>query len=129
MDYKTLAQEVVLIINNLCYMNKEFYDVKSSVQAAVQKYGTTIDEVSLKIADVDCRKLIWQILIDLRFARGTDYDFDIDLYRCDTTALHEITSYLEKQTTEFNREGSTLIDISALDREEYLEQIKKHDLI
>ena len=129
MDYKTLAQEVVLIVKNLYFANKEFYDVKNSVDAAIQKYGTTLDEVSLRIADVDCRKLIWQILIDLRYARGTDYDFDIELYRCDTTALHEITSYLEKQTTEFNREDSTLIDISCLNREEYLEKIKKYDLI
>ena len=80
-------------------------------------------------ADVDHRKIIWQILIDLRSARGTDYDFDIDLYRLDTIALQEISSYLEKQTTEFNRSGSTLVDISALDREEYLELIKQYGLI
>ena len=129
MDYQTLAQGVVLIIKQLYQMNKEYYDVLDSVESAVKKYGTTINEVSLKIADVDHKKLIWQILIDLRFARGTDYDFDIDLYRKDTQALQDITSYLEKQTTEFNREGSTLIDISCLDREEYLELIKKYDLI
>lgn len=128
MDYKEMAQEVAFIVKNLYRMNKEFADVLSSVEAAVKKYDTTIDELSLKIADVDCKKVLWQILIDLRYARGTDYDFDIELYRCDTTALHEITSFLEKNTTEFNREGSTVIDISSLDHQSYLELIKKYEL-
>ena len=129
MDYQEMAQEIALIVKNLYQVNKEFADVLSTVEAAVRKHGTTLDEVSLKIADVDHRKLIWQILIDLRYARDTDYDFDIDLYRCDTTALHSITSFLEKNTTEFNRKDSTVADISGLDREEYLRLIKQYDLI
>lgn len=129
MDYQTMAQEIAIIIKNLYHMNQNFYDVLDSVESAVKKHGTTLNNLSLKIAEVDHRKVILQILIDLRFARGTDYDFDIDLYRLDTEALHQITSYLEKQTTEFNWEGSTLIDISCLDRKEYLELIKKHDLV
>ena len=129
MDYKTMAQEIALILKNLYRMNSDFADVMSSVKSAVEKHGCDLDELSLKIADVDHRKVILQILIDLRFARGTDYDFDIELYRCDTEALHQITSFLEKQTTEFNMEGSTIINISGLDREAYLELIKKYDLI
>jgi hypothetical protein len=129
MDYPTMAQEIAIIVKNLYLVNKEFADVLDTVESAVKKYGTTLDRLSLKIANVDHRKLIWQILIDLRFARGTDYDFDIELYRCDTTALHEITSYLEKNTTEFNRKGSTVADISALSRQEYLELIEQYELI
>ena len=129
MDYREMAGGVVLIVQNLYRRNQEFADVLSSVRAAVKKYDTTLDEVSLRIADVDCKKLIWQILIDLRFARGTDYDFDIELYRCDTEALQEITAFLEKNTTEFNREGSGVADISALSRQEYLKLIEQYDLI
>lgn len=129
MDYKEMAQEVAIIVKNLYRMNNEFADVLSSVEAAVKKYDTTLDELSLKIADVDCKKVLWQILIDLRYARGTDYDFDIELYRCDTTALQEITYFLEHNTTEFNREGSTVIDISCLNHKSYLELIKKYELI
>ena len=128
MDYQTMAQEIALIVKKMYRTNEEFSDVFDTVESALKKYGTDINKVSLKIADVDCKKLIWQILIDLRFARGTDYDYDIELYRCDTSALQKITSYLEKNTTEFNREGSTIVDISAINREEYLDLIKKHDL-
>lgn len=128
MDYQTMAQEIALIVKKMYRTNEEFSDVFDTVESALKKYGTDINKVSLKIADVDCKKLIWQILIDLRFARGTDYDYDIELYRCDTSALQKITSYLEKNTTEFNREGSTVVDISAINREEYLDLIKKHDL-
>ena len=123
-----MAQEVAIIVKNLYRMNNEFADVLSSVEAAVNKYDITINDLSLKIANVDCEKVLWQILIDLRYARGTDYDFDIELYRYDTTALQEITSFLEKNTTEFNREGSTVIDISSLDRQSYLELIKNYEL-
>jgi len=129
MDYATMAQEIAIIVKNLYRMNSNFADALDSVECAVKKHGCRLNELSLKIADVDHRKVIWQILIDLRFARGTDYDFDIDLYRCDTEVLQSITHFLEKNTTEFNREGSTLVDISALNREEYLELIKKYDLI
>lgn len=129
MDYQTMAQEVAIIVKNLYHRNKEFADVVSTVESAVKKHGTNLDRLSLKIADVDHKKVIWQILIDLRFARGTDYDFDIEYYRNDTTALQEITYYLEHTTTEFNREGSTLIDISCLSRDEYLEKIKQYELI
>ena len=128
MDYREMAGGVVLIVQDLYHRNKEFADVLSSVNAAVTKYDTTIDRVSLGIANVDYRKLIWQILIDLRFARNTDSDFDIEMYRCDTMALQEITSYLEKNTTEFNREGEDIADISAIDREKYLELIAKYEL-
>jgi len=123
-----MAGQVVLIVQDLYQRNKEFADVLSSVNAAVAKYETTLDRVSLGIANVDYKKLIWQILIDLRFARNTDYDFDIEMYRCDTMALQEITSYLEKNTTEFNREGSTVADISALNRQKYLELIEQYEL-
>ena len=129
MDYREMAGGVVLIVQNLYRRNHEFADVLSSVRAAVRKYNTTLDQVSLGIANVDCKKLIWQILIDLRFARGTDYDFDIEFYRCDTMALQEITAFLEKNTTEFNKEGSEIADISALTRQEYLELIKRYELI
>ncbi len=123
-----MAGQVVLIVQDLYQRNKEFADVLSSVNAAVAKYETTLDRVSLGIANVDYKKLIWQILIDLRFARNTDYDFDIEMYRCDIMALQEITSYLEKNTTEFNREGSTVADISALNRQKYLELIEQYEL-
>lgn len=129
MDYREMAQEITLIIKNLYQRNHEFADVFSTVNAAIKKYDTTFDEVTLGIAKVDYQKLIWQILIDLRFARGTDYDFDIELYRCDTIALQDITSFLENNTTEFNREGSSVADISAIDRAKYLELIAKYELI
>lgn len=128
MDYREMAGEVVLIVQNLYQRNREFADVLSSVEAAANKYDTTLDKVSLGIANVDYKKLIWQILVDLRFARGTDYDFDIEMYRCDTMALQLITSFLEKNTTEFNKEGETIADISAVDRERYLELIAKYEL-
>lgn len=128
MDYQIMAQEIALIVKKMYRTNEEFADVFDTVESAVKKYDTDINKVSLKIADVDCKKLIWQILIDLRFARGTDYNYDIELYRCDTSALQKITSYLEKNTTEFNREGSTVVDISAINRDEYLDLIKEHDL-
>lgn len=128
MDYREMAGGVVLIVQDLYQRNKEFADVLSSVNAAIKKYDTTIDKVSLGVANVDYRKLIWQILIDLRFARNTDYDFDIEMYRCDTMALQEITSYLEKNTTEFNKEGDDIADISAIDREKYLELVAKYEL-
>ena len=128
MDYREMAGGVVLVVQDLYQRNKEFADVLSSVNAAVTKYDTTLDRVSLGIADVDCKKLIWQILVDLRFARNTDYNFDIEMYRCDTMALQEITSYLEKNTTEFNKEGENIADISAIDREKYLELIAKYEL-
>lgn len=129
MDYQTMTQEIAIIIKNLYSGNHEFADVLDTVESAVKKYGVTLDKLSLKIADADHQKLIWQILIDLRFARGTDYDFDIELYRYDTIALQDITSFLEKNTTEFNRAGSTLVDISALDYQKYIELVDKYGLI
>lgn len=128
MDYETIAQEVALIVKQMYRTNKDFADVLYTVESAIKKYDTTIDKVSLKLADVDHKKLIWQILVDLRFARGTDYEYDIEMYRCDTSALQNISSYLEEKTTEFNREGSTVVDISAINREEYFELIKMYDL-
>lgn len=128
MDYQTMAQEVVFIIRNLYQMSREYSGVLDSVASAIQKYGTDMDKVALKSADVDHKKMIWQILIDLRFARGTDYDYDMESYRNDTVALQKITSFLEEHTTEFCREGSEVIDISELDNQEYLELIEKYGL-
>ncbi|MBE5950533.1 MAG: hypothetical protein E7260_02945 [Lachnospiraceae bacterium] len=128
MTYQELAKEIMLIINRLHQTNSMMYDVYDSVRCAVKKYGVTPDEIILGTADIDYRKVVLQILIDLRYARGTDYDFEIELYRCDTDALQEITHFLEKETTEFNREGSTLIDISCLNMQEYLELIKQLEL-
>ena len=128
MDYQTMAQEVVLIIKDLYQMNPEFYDVLDSVKCAIKKYDVDIEDIALKKADVDHKKIIWQILIDLRYAKDTDYDFNIEGYRRDDIALQDITYFLEKQTTEFNRKGSTLVDISGINRQEYLELIKRYEL-
>ena len=124
-----MAQEVALIVMKLYNMNPNFYDVFDSVKCAIKKYDTDIDKISLKIAgDLDYKKIIWQILFDLRFAKDTDYDFNIEGYERDNIALQDITSFLEKHTTEFSRKDSMLVDISRIDREEYLELIKKYDL-
>lgn len=128
MDYRKLAQEVVLLIKQMYRINSDMHDVLDTVKCAIAKYNIDIDDIALNIADVDHKKIIWQILIDLRFARGTDYDYDIELYRNDTAALQEITTFLEKNTDDFNREGSTVIDISAINRQAYLELIKEYEL-
>ena len=128
MSYQELAKEIMLIINHLHQTNSMMYDVYDSVKCAIKKYGVTPDELILGTADVDYKKIILQILVDLRYARGTDYDFEIELYQCDTLALQEITCFLEKQTTEFNREGSSLIDISCLNTQNYLELVKQLEL-
>ena len=128
MDYQKLAQEIVLLVKQMYRVNPNMHDVFDTVKCAITKYGVDIDDIALNIADVDHKKVIWQILFDLRFARGTDYDYDIELYRYDTEVLHKITYYLEKLTTEFNLNGSTVIDISALSRQEYLELIEQYEL-
>ena len=128
MTYQELAQEIMRIVNHLQETNPMMYDMYDSVKCAIKKYGLTPDDLLLGTADADYKKIILQILIDLRYARGTDYDFEIELYRCDTEALQQITYFLEHQTTEFNREGSTLIDISCLNMQEYLALIKQLEL-
>lgn len=129
MDYHTLAQEVVILVKNLYRANNSMYDAYDSVVCALKKYGTDINKVSLNIAgDIDYKKLIWQIIIDLRFAKGTDYDFDIELYRCDCAMLSEITYLIEHKTDAFCMEGSTIIDVSRLNHQEYLEIIEKYEL-
>ena len=64
MDYQTMAQEIVFIIRNLYQMSREYSGVLDSVASAIQKYGTDMDKVALKSADVDHKKMIWQILVD-----------------------------------------------------------------
>lgn len=130
MDYKVLAREVAVIAKNVYYRNKSAYDAYDSVKCAIAKYGVEIDKVSLGIAgDIDYKKLIRQIIIDLRFAKDMDIDYDRDLYYADCLMLSEITDYLEKQTDEFCMPGSTLICESCLNRTEYLEAIKEYGLI
>lgn len=129
MDYQKLAQEVVNLVKNLYYANKSMHDAYDSVVCALKKYNTDINKVSLNIAgDIDYKKLIWQIIIDLRFAKGTDYDFDNELYRSDCTMLSEISYLIRNKTDEFCMDGSTLIDISMVTRQEYLDLIEQYEL-
>lgn len=130
MDYKALAREVAIIAKNVYYRNKAAYDAYDSVKCAIRKYGVEIDKVSLGIAgDIDYKKLIWQIIIDLRFAKDTDCGYDRDLYHADCLMLDKITCYIEEQTDEFCMAGSTLVCVSGLNRQEYLEKVKEYGLI
>lgn len=130
MDYKALAREVAIIAKNVYYKNKSAYDAYDTVKCSIQKYGVEINKVTLGIAgDIDYKKLIWQIIIDLRFAKESDIDYDRDLYYADCLMLDEITGYLEKQTEEFCMSGSTFICVACLNRTEYLDKIKEYGLI
>ena len=45
----------------------EAYD---SVACAIKKYGTTVSQLSFGVAEgVDCERIVWQIIADLRLAR------------------------------------------------------------
>ena len=129
MDYKRLAQDVAIIAKSVYHSHKFAYDAYDSVKCAIRKYGIEIEDVVLGLAgDLDYKKLIWQIIIDLRFAKDTDCGYDRDLYNADCLMLDEITDHLRKETDEFCMKGSTLICVAGINRQEYLEEIEKYGL-
>lgn len=130
MDYRVLTQEVINLINGAYKKDKTLINVKECVERSVAKYGTTTNKLSLMIAgDVEYKKILWQIIVDLRYARGTDLQFDqTEDYANEKLILRKITDLIEEQTDEFSRPGSSLINVSELDKEAYEVIIKELQL-
>lgn len=130
MDYRVLTQEVINLINGAYKKDKTLINVKECVERSVAKYGTTTNKLSLMIAgDVEYKKILWQIIVDLRYARGTDLQFDqTEDYANEKLILRKITDLIEEQTDEFSRPGSSLINVSELDKEAYEAIIKELEL-
>lgn len=130
MDYRVLTQEVINLINGAYKKDKTLINVKECVERSVAKYGTTTNKLSLMIAgDVEYKKILWQIIVDLRYARGTDLQFDqTEDYANEKLILRKITDLIEEQTDEFSRPGSSLINVSELDKEAYEAIVKELEL-
>lgn len=131
MDYKELAQNILIKADSLYNENHNLASTMQVIESSVAKYGTTVSEITDMIAgDLDYEKIIWQIITDLRLSQSSNYDFDaIDDYHNDNYMLHEITRLIESQTDRFNSKTLGFINISKITNIDYDEIIKDKNLL
>lgn len=130
MDYKKLASEVVKKATYMLMNDKTLQPTVRTMEESIEKYGVKLTEVELELAgdDVDYKKMLWQIITDLRLSSNSNYDYDMEAYHNDNNMLHEITSIIEKETDEFNQENLGFINISRINCDDYEEISKEKDL-
>ena len=131
MDYKKLASDVVKKATYMLMNDKTLKPTVRTMEESIEKYGVKLSAVEIGLAgdDVDYKKMLWQIITDLRLSANSNYDYDMEAYHNDDNMLHEITSIIEKQTDEFNQENLGFINISRIDCDDYEEISKEKDLL
>lgn len=131
MDYKKLASDVVKKATYMLMNDKTLKPTVRTMEESIEKYGVKLSAVEIELAgdDVDYKKMLWQIITDLRLSANSNYDYDMEAYYNDDNMLHEITSIIEKQTDEFNQENLGFINISRIDCDDYEEISKEKDLL
>lgn len=131
MDYKKLASDVVKKATYMLMNDKTLKPTVRTMEESIEKYGVKLSAVEIELAgdDVDYKKMLWQIITDLRLSANSNYDYDMEAYHNDDNMLHEITSIIEKQTDEFNQENLGFINISRIDCDDYEEISKEKDLL
>ena len=126
-NYKDLLKKVVFMLNEYYEFNKEAYDAFDTVECAIKKYNTDVQELRMDVSsdDLDYKKMLIQIIFDLRFARDTDLDYDASLASYDAYFLREIMWLLQEENEEFYNEfGSTY----AINYKEYEALCKEYNL-
>lgn len=129
-EYFKIVREIVLKVNQRATINKNtigsFYTVKNSIE----KYGADIQEIELGVLDdtVDYKKMIRQIILDLRFSQYTESMYgSAEDSRYDAYYLGDVARIVMEKTDEFN--VGDVLEISPLNRDEYLDEIKKYNLV
>ena len=129
MEYSKILRSVLAAADRLYASNEDTYESYDNVKSAVAKYCDNWYDITFGILidkDIDCKKIIWQIILDLRFSRNTEslYGSASDSMS-DAHYLNEITSVIEKATDEFNTPGFDFILTSGIDAEEYTKSVKE----
>ncbi len=133
MEYSKILAKVLAKADELYNANENTYESYDNVKKAVSKYNVHWYEITFGLktdADIDCKKIIWQIILDLRFSRNTEslYGNPSDS-QSDAQYLHELTAVIEKYTDEFNSSALGYINVSGIDNDKYQKEIKEKGLI
>lgn len=127
-NYKLLLQKIISKLNNYYEFNKESYDAFDTVKCAIKKYNADILELRMDVSsdDLDYKKILIQIIFDLRFARDIDLDYDASLASYDAFFLREIMEVVMDENEDFYNEfGSTY----AINYKEYEALCQEYNLI
>ena len=133
MEYSKILADVLAKADELYRTNENTYESYDNVKKAVEKYNVRWTEITFGLKtdkDIDCKKIIWQIILDLRFSRNTEslYGNSSDS-QSDAQYLHEITEVIEKSTDEFNSPALGCIAVTGIDNSEYQQEIKEKGLV
>ena len=125
--YKKILQEICGGICSYYENNKDSYEAYDTFESAIRKYGVEPLEIRLDVVseDLDFKKIILQILIDLRRARYIDQHYDESDAVYDAFFLREISDIIKKNTDAFGE----IIEIWPLDQLAYEEICKIENLI
>ena len=111
---KEVLQEICNVISGHYGNVKGAYEAYDTFERAIKKYGVTVSQLSLGIANVDYEKIIWQIMADLRYARNLDLDYDEMAAGYDSYYLTTIANIIKEKG-----ECEGIIETSAIDESEY----------
>ena len=129
MEYSKILAKVLEKADELYRINDSTYESYDNVKCAVAKYNVSWTGITFGLItdkDVDCKKIIWQILLDLKFSRNTEslYGSASDSMS-DANYLSKIADVIENITDEFNAPALGFISTSGIDAEEYTKKVKE----
>ncbi|MBR5595887.1 MAG: hypothetical protein IKW30_00575 [Lachnospiraceae bacterium] len=127
-NYRLLLQKILNKLSAYYEFNKESYDSYDTVKCSINKYNADILELCMNLGsdDLDYRKILIQIIFDLRSARDANLDYDASLAVYDALFLQEIMEVLMHENEEFYNEfGSTY----AIKYKEYEALCKEYNLV
>ena len=127
-NYKKLLQTISTKLYFYYKGNQESYEAYDSVACAIKKYNTDILEICLgsETQGLDYKKILLQIIFDLRFSRDLDLDYDPAAAAYDYYYLMMIMEIIKEENNEFYDEfGST----HAIDYPQYEALCKEYHLV
>ena len=126
-NYRNILQKVA---NELCSyyeFNKNSYEAYDSFVCAIKKHNTDTTELRLNVGsdDLDYRKILIQIITDLRFAKWIDLGYDEESAGYDSFFLRKIMEIISKEDEKIYDE---FFGTCAISYEEYRKVCEEYGL-
>lgn len=125
--YREILQEICGVICSYYELNKDSYEAYDTFECAIKKHNTDALELRLNVGGehLAYKKIILQILADLRRARYIDQRCNESDAGYDSFYLQKISEIIRKNTDEFGE----IIETWALDQNQYEKMCKDEGLI
>ena len=126
-----LLKAIVRAVEKQYYDNSATVESYECVRKSVEKYNTTMSEIDIlpeqELAALDAKKIILQIITDLRYSMYTWFFMNDDMNASyDSMYLTMIYGLMRKSKI---KEFSTITSAKELTTKEYVDQIKENNLV